>query len=349
MKNILFLLLAVLFMGNQNPNKDNRQKNQSDHTTPVHEKTFVTLGGEQQYVEMTGRSDQLPVLLFLHGGPGWPQTPHLRYFNAELTKHMIVVSWDQAGCGQSYLKNPHPKKLSNESLIHDAHELTQYLKKKFNKKKIFLLGFSYGSVIGLQLAKRYPADYVAYIGVSQLINSKQSWDASMQWLKKQALKKNDTTVLHQLQLIENRNPSVCKTDLACFMSKYQLLAKYNATIYKKKKAAEIEKAEKFYPDYKNYHWFEAFNYTASRFGGKQFHLDLSGITTLKIPVYLMAGRHDWNIPGIVTEKYFHHVKAPEKQFIWFEKSGHEPPEEEAKKFNRLIIQIVKENTAQSGL
>jgi proline iminopeptidase len=92
-------------------------------------------------------------LLFLHGGPGWPQTPHLRYFNADLTEEMILVSWDQAGCGQSYMHNPNPKNLSPESLVNDAHELTQYLKKKFNKEKIFLVGFSYGSVIGMKLAE----------------------------------------------------------------------------------------------------------------------------------------------------------------------------------------------------
>ena len=157
MKHVLLLVSAVLLMGCQNQNKENGQEKLSEKNKPVQEKTFVELGGEKQYVEMTGSSDQLPVLLFLHGGPGWPQTPHLRYFNADLTEEMILVSWDQAGCGQSYIHNQNPKSLSPESLVNDAHELTQYLKKKFNKEKIFLVGFSYGSVIGLKLAEKYPA------------------------------------------------------------------------------------------------------------------------------------------------------------------------------------------------
>ena len=66
----------------------------------VKEKIFIDLGGEKQYIEITGDSKNNPVLLFLHGGPGWPQTPHLRYFNAALTKHMTVVAWEQSGCGK---------------------------------------------------------------------------------------------------------------------------------------------------------------------------------------------------------------------------------------------------------
>ncbi|MGB0404309.1 MAG: alpha/beta fold hydrolase [Salibacteraceae bacterium] len=342
MKHILLLVSVFLMMGCQN--KKGAQEEQSASTKPVQEKTFVKLGGEEQYVEMTGTSDQLPVLLFLHGGPGWPQTPHLRYFNADLTKEMIVVSWDQAGCGLSYVKNPTPKILSPESLINDAHELTQYLKKKFNKKKIFLLGFSYGSVTGLQLVEKYPEDYHAYIGVSQIINSKENFDISMQWLLKQASSKQDTSVLAQLALINQRDTSVCKNDLDCFMSKYFLLVKYNGAILNPKIAKEIEKAESHYDDYKDYDWFNAFFYTNSRLGDMPWNSDLTRIKSLKIPITFIAGRHDWNLPGVVALRFLDSIEAPQKEFVWFEHSAHEPPEEEPEKFNELIMDIVKEKS-----
>lgn len=345
MKNILTILVLTLLIGCQNQKNKNAQIRTNENIKIVQEKTFVKLGGEEQYVEMTGASEELPVLLFLHGGPGWPQTPHLRYFNSELTQEMIVVSWDQAGCGLSYLKNPNPKNLSTESLVDDAHELTQYLKKKFNKEKIVLLGFSYGSVIGLQLVEKHPKDYYAYIGVSQLINSQENWDASMEWLKKQAQAKGDTSVLKQLALIDKRDTSVCKTVLDCFMSKYQLLVNYNGTILNPEIANEIEKAEQHvYDDYKDYDWFQAFNYTYSRIGDIQFDTDLTGIESLEIPIIFMAGRHDWNLPGSVAEKFLNRIEAPEKEYIWFELSGHEPPEEEPEKFNKTIIEIVKEKS-----
>jgi proline iminopeptidase len=333
MKRLLLLLLVVFVIGCQNQNKKS-----------VEEKIFVELGGEKQYVEMTGSSDQLPVLLFLHGGPGWPQNPQLRYFNSDLTKEVILVSWDQAGCGRSFMKNPNPKNLSPESLVNDAHELTQWLQNKFNKRKIFLVGFSYGSVIGLKLAEKYPEDYYAYIGVDQIIDMQKSWDVSMQWLKEQAQIKKDSATLSQLQLINNKDTSVCGTVLDCFMSKYQLLFKYEGVVYDSEISKEIEKAETMSDDYKGYNWFDAFNYTAARMKGEPFITDISHIKDLEIPVYFMAGRHDWNLPGIVAENHLSKMNAPKKKFIWFEKSGHEIPAEESEKFNQTIINIVKEKS-----
>ncbi|MBN2729490.1 MAG: alpha/beta hydrolase [Bacteroidales bacterium] len=333
MKHLFLLLLVVFVTGCQNQNKKS-----------VHEKTFIELGGEEQYVEMTGASDDLPVLLFLHGGPGWPQNPQLRYFNSDLTKEMILVSWDQAGCGRSFMKNPNPENLSPESLVNDAHELTQWLKKKFNKRKIFLLGFSYGSVIGLSLAEKYPEDYYAYIGVDQIIDMQKSWDVSMQWLNEQAQMKQDSATLSQLQLIENKDTSVCGTVLDCFMSKYQLLLNYNGVVYDSAISKEIEKAETMFDDYMDYNWYDAFNYTAARMEGEPFITNISHIKDLDIPVYFMAGRHDWNLPGIVAEQHLSKMNAPEKTFIWFEKSGHEIPAEESEKFNQTIINIVKEKS-----
>lgn len=97
----------------------------------------------------------------MHGGPGWPQTPQLRYFNENLTKSVTLVAWEQSGSGQSYMNNSNPKNLSLDQIIYDAHELTLILKKKFNKDKIYLAGFSWGSIIGLRLALKYPQDPTA--------------------------------------------------------------------------------------------------------------------------------------------------------------------------------------------
>lgn len=337
MSILFFLFFLITGCGNQEAN------NETTDAQPIEEKSFLKLGGEEQYVEITGASEDLPVLLFLHGGPGWPQTPHIRYFNADLAKEMIVVSWDQQGCGLTYLNNPNPKTLTVESLIDNAHELTLYLKKKYNKKKIFLLGFSYGSVLGMNLIQQYPEDYHAYIGLSQLIDSKQNFEISLDWLREQATAKQDLESLATIDLIDQRDTSVCSTDKECFMSKYWLLVKYSGTIYDTATAAEIEKAEHYYADYKDYDWFGSFNYTNARLG-KSFHTDLTHIKSLDVPIYLLAGRHDWNLPGIVAEQFLEKLDAPYKKFIWFDKSGHEPCEEEPEVFNQTIIDIVKERS-----
>lgn len=307
----------------------------------INEKSYISLGGEEQYVEITGASDKNPVLLFIHGGPGWPQTPHLRYFNADLAKSVVLVAWEQSGCGKSYMKNPSPKNLTKEQIINDAHELTQILKKKFSQNKIYLAGFSWGSVIGLELARRYPDDYAAYFAISQVIDIQRSITLSREWIKQQAQLKKDDKMLKLVSQLEKKDTSLCKSELECFFKKYEMLTEYGGTIYKKDAEAQIKIAETKYEDYKNYDWIKGFMYSCSRLGNEVFKTDLTNITELKVPAYFFVGRHDWSLPTVVTEEFVRKLKAPNKEIVWFEESGHEPLEEEPLTFNRMIIERIK--------
>jgi len=307
---------------------------------PISEKSFIDINGEKQYVEITGPSADAAVLLFIHGGPGWPQTPHLRYFNADLTKEVILVAWEQSGCGQSFVNNPNPKNLSLEQIIKDGHELTQYLKKKYNKNKIYLAGFSWGSIIGLRLAEQYPDDYAAYFGISQITNVRRGIQVSREWIKKEAAFHGDTAAVRTLEKIEQRDTSVCKQELDCFFKQYELLSKYRGHIYKKESEVEIEKAVTAYPDYKNYDWMGGFDYSIKRLQNDLFTADLTGIKEIRIPVYFFTGKFDWNIPPALITEYVNALKAPSREIVWFEQSGHEPLEEEAKKFNTEMLKRI---------
>lgn len=307
----------------------------------VRQKKFVMLGGEPQYVEINGASRDNPVLLFLHGGPGWPQTPHLRYFNAPLWQHMTVVAWEQSGCGQSYMNHPEPEKLSLDQIVNDAHALTQILKKQFNKQKIYLAGFSWGSIPGLLLAAKYPEDYAAYFGITQVLDLNKSIALSRQWIRKQAAAQKDSATLNTLAQLDRGDTAVCKRPLDCFLTQYGLLNKYGGALYSKEGEQAISKAETFYSDYQKYDWFKAFLYSAYRLEKDLFHTDLSHITKVNIPVYFIMGRHDWNLPTSITVAYAKQLIAPKKELIWLEHSGHEPSSEEPDRFNQIMIERVK--------
>jgi proline iminopeptidase len=338
MKKAIYLFVVILFFACQDQAGSNKTIEAGTiKDTIVNEKTFIALGGEEQYVEMRGISSTKPILLFLHGGPGWPQTPHLRYFNAELTNHLTVIAWEQAGCGKSYMHNPNPKDLSIEQLISDAHELTQVLKKKFHQDKIYLAGFSWGSVLGLQLANRYPEDYLAYFGISQVIDMNRSIELSREWLRQQAELKGDKKMLQQVAQLERKDTSLCKTMLDCFFKKYELLTEYGGTIHKKESEAAIKTAETKYEDYKDYDWLKGFMYSCNRLGDAVFETNLANITELKIPAYFFTGRYDRTLPPAVTEAFVNRLNAPKKEIVWFEESGHECLEEEAATFNKAII------------
>lgn len=342
MRQVVYCIICFVLLACNNQTNTNREDQSTiSSAISINEQSFINLGGEEQYVEITGTSAKNPVLLFIHGGPGWPQTPHLRHFNADLAKSVILVAWEQSGCGKSYMHNSEPKKLDKKQILNDAHELTLILKKRFNKEKICLAGFSWGSVIGLELVKNYPGDYAAYFAISQVIDIQRSIDLSGEWLQQQAELKKDKNMLDLVSRLKKKDTTLCKTQLECFFKKYEMLTEYGGAIYKKESETQIKIAETKYDDYKNYDWIKGFMYSCSRLGDAVFKTNLTTITELEVPAYFFVGRHDWSLPTIVTEEFVGKLKAPKKEIIWFEESGHEPLEEEPAKFNNAVIARIK--------
>ncbi len=129
----------------------------------------VTLGGVDQWILIRGHDASDEVLLFIHGGPGLLNMP-LCHPNADLEKRFVVVQWDQRGAGKSYSTSALPEAMKIDQFVSDARALTQLLIERFDKDKIYLLGHSWGSVVGAKTAARYPELFNAYIGVSQVTN-----------------------------------------------------------------------------------------------------------------------------------------------------------------------------------
>lgn len=321
----LFLLLLGLFLLACQPQATDQK---------VAEKSLIDLGGEKQYVEITGASSKKPVLLFIHGGPGWPQTPLLRYFNADLCKDFIVATWDQRGCGLSYQHNQEAKNISLEQIIKDAHELTQLLKQKFKQDKIFLMGYSWGSIVGINLVELYPEDYEAYIGAGQVVNLQSSLQITRDWLRQQAAKTDDQSTLNALKALEK--PGACKSDFDCFFQQYPFVEKYRGAVYDTSILSKVNKALVAYPDYKDYDWDKGFQYSVKFLEKDLFNTHIQQIRELKVPVYFLLGRHDWSVPSVLAEAFLKTLKAPHKEVIWFENSAHELLEEEAPKINAVL-------------
>ncbi len=132
------------------------------------EKRFVRIGGIEQWIEIRGEDQNNPALLFLHGGPGCSYsifTPHLRSWE----KHFTIIQWDQRGGGKTYARMGARRsgEISFEQLTRDALEVVEYLRTRLGKKRIFLLASSLGSTFGLQVVRRRPELFYAYIGTDQ--------------------------------------------------------------------------------------------------------------------------------------------------------------------------------------
>ncbi len=142
----------------------------------------MRIGGIDQWVSIRGTDRRNPVLLYIHGGPGYVSIPMSWWFNRGWEEYFTIVQWDQRAAGKTHLLTDPATiapTLTRERMIADAEEMAAWVRRELGKDKIFVLGHSWGSFLGLQLAKRRPEWLHAYIGVAQLIdgpeNERRGW------------------------------------------------------------------------------------------------------------------------------------------------------------------------------
>lgn len=140
----------------------------------IAELTHVHLGGQEQAIMIYGRSADLPVLLYLSGGPGQSDLPFSRVLFADLTQDFIVVGWDQRGTGKSYAALDPTSDLTLDQVVADTIELTNYLRQRFAEDKIYLLGESWGSTQGVLAVQQRPDLYHAFIGSGQMVSQRET-------------------------------------------------------------------------------------------------------------------------------------------------------------------------------
>ncbi len=153
----------------------------------------LTLGGEKQWIFIRGTDQKNPVLLFLHGGPGAPMLgiSGSRKYDTEIVKHFTVVHWDQRGAGKSLNSDIRVDSITIDRFVEDCNELIDYLRNRFHTQKVFIVGHSWGTIIGIKTAYKYPEKIHAYVGVAQEINGYEQQKVSYDFIVEEAEKSGD--------------------------------------------------------------------------------------------------------------------------------------------------------------
>lgn len=159
------------------------------------ESEFIDINGQKQYLLTRGTDESNPVILYLHGGPGSPDSCMSFVFTDYLIDDYTVVCWDQRGCGRTYMANNDKANftVSFPRAMSDLQEIVSYLKDKYSQEKIIIMGHSYGSVLGATYAYQYPQDVEAFIGIGQFVNWKASSVAEYEEAYKRATDAGDDT------------------------------------------------------------------------------------------------------------------------------------------------------------
>jgi len=165
----------------------------------ISEKVFVDINGVKQGMFIKGKDVNNPVLLFMHGGPGMPEYWLTQRYPTGLEDHFVVVWWEQRGAGLSYSADIPPETMTAEQFVSDTIEVTNYLRERFGREKIYMMAHSWGSYIGIQAVAREPDLYYAYIGIGQITHQIQSEQLAYQYALEYYRKNGDMNMVRKLE------------------------------------------------------------------------------------------------------------------------------------------------------
>ncbi|HET6991777.1 MAG TPA: alpha/beta hydrolase [Bacteroidia bacterium] len=279
----------------------------------------IQVGGIKQVVTLQGEDRSKPLFLFITGGPGSEGIyDENRVYLDELKKHFVVVAWDQRNCGQTLKLNPSPVKLTVKLYENDTYELVTALLEQFHQKKLFIMGWSWGTVLGFYMADKHPDQLYAYMAVSPAVNQWESERISLSELKQKAAQQKNIRAINEL-------------------GKVKIPFEDGLQNYYDRKWLSIFNGEtiKDTTEFKKY-FTENSEMTALFKEANYINLTVS-LPRVNCPVYFFVGRKDHQTNYLLSEKYYNQLEAPKKKLFWFENSGHLIPVTEPALLQKVVI------------
>lgn len=312
----------------------------------VQETFKLRIGGIDQWVYTRGQDRNNPVLLFVHGGPASPSAPTMWLYQRPLEEYFTVVNYDQRGAGRTYLENEIDKvrpTLRIGQFVDDAVEMAQAISQRYGKRKVILVGHSWGTVVGMRAVLAHPELFHAYVGIGQVISMQDNEKVSFDFALAQARKENnqkaiqalesiapypgDTPITRERIVIERTwaqhygGLAAYRGDFAYYFNAPLLSPEYDEAAVKAIDKGSLLTLERVLKE-----WLE---------------VDFKPVTKFPVPVVMFMGRHDYTTPSEPTAAWLSKVQAPYKQAVWFENSSHLVQFEEPGKTLVSLLEYVR--------
>jgi pimeloyl-ACP methyl ester carboxylesterase len=304
----------------------------------IAEKIKVKIGGVEQGMFIKSKNTRSPVLLYLHGGiPDYFLTQR---YPTGLEEDFTVVWWDQRGSGLSYDSDMPPETVNLEQLVSDTVELTNYLRKRFGQEKIYLVGRSGGTIIGILAAAHAPQLYHAYIAVAQISNQLESERLAHAYMLQKYKDASNTTMVRRLDAspignaaplpdayLKIRDAAMHELGVGTMRDMKSVITGLMLPSLLSREYTLGEKVGL---------WRGKF-FSASRLWNSQLTIDLpKKVTRLEIPVYFFHGVYDYTVSYPLAKNYFEQLDASVKGFYTFKRSAHSPLFEEPEKVREIM-------------
>ena len=345
----IILVLLIFFIGILliiSPGKIETYKNESGEELKesLVEKIFVNIGGVRQGMFIRSKNTNNPVLLYLHGGPSFPNYFLFEKYEPGLEDFFTVCYWEQRGGGLSFNSGVSLESMTFNQLSEDAIEVSKYLCKRFEKDKIFIMAHSGGTPIALMSVEKSPELYYAYIAMAQITNQLESEKIAYKYMLDQYKAKNNDDAIKDLlkyNVMESdsnvldyyksvvRDQSMHELGIGTMHQMNSILADVFLPVWTCRAYTLLEKI---------YIWKSKFFFLPkTKLFEELLSTDFSKkVPKIEIPVYFFSGKYDLTVNIDLSRKYFDSIKAPLKGFYTFENSAHSPLFEEPAKVKNIF-------------
>lgn len=340
-----FVVLAVLSPGHPRPLTDSEG---NGIPGSLSERTTVDIGGVPQTMIIQSQDPSNPVILFLHGGPGMPQFFMQRAYPTGLERDFTMVWWEQRGAGMSYSRDIPDDTMTVSQLIADTIEVADYLRERFGQDRIVLLGHSWGSFLGIQVAQAAPDRFLAYVGMGQVSHQLRSEVLAHDYMMSAYEDLGNTRMVARLAAA----PVTMQDGLSPEYMRLRDSAMHRLGVGTTRQMRSVISGV-FRPVWltRAYTLQDKVNVWLGMRRSRSFlwdeflQTDLSQrITRLDIPVYFFIGTDDLTANRDLSRTFFDQISAPVKGFYLFTGSAHSPIFEEPARARDILVHDVVTGT-----
>ena len=305
----------------------------------IDEEVFARIGGVEQWISIRGQDRNNPVLLLLHGGPGFTFSFLPRNMLFAWTRDFTVVRWDQRGAGRTYGKSgPLQEGITIDRMAQDGIEVAEFVRTRLDKPKIVLVGLSWGSMLGTKIAHDRPDLFYAYVGTGQAVNQGKYKKIAYEQLLDDARRRNNSQAVRELEAIGpppwdvGRKEGVHTKWATKFEPGQQSLSEGISMVL----------FDSPYGPLDLYDFVRGLLTSDEYFRDRVKVLDIPSFgTDFGIPFFVFQGADDRVTPVAPVRDYVAAITAPRKALVLIPNAGHNVMATRSDEFLRLLIDRVR--------
>jgi pimeloyl-ACP methyl ester carboxylesterase len=237
----------------------------------------------------------------------------------------LGIQWDQRGAGKTFASGgTTAPDVTIDRMVQDGNELAQFLREHLHKDKIIIVGHSWGSILGVHMAKARPDLFYAYVGAGQVVDAREDEKLNYARVLDKANALGDTKAVAELQA---SGPPPYPAMKALTTQRIWAQAYEHADFY-----VATEQASSLYaPGYSLfdlYHAIQSIRFTLDTFigptmSGPALKVDLKALgPDFAIPMFVFEGPDDYITSPDLAKAYVDTINAPQKDFLMLPAGGH---------------------------